>query len=86
MKKIKIIFALLAVFLIIFTTSVSASAAESEILSEINQEVQEHVDAGRLPKWHLEYMQWSGYTCYYNKMVKFSNNFDYFASQSEDEI
>ena len=38
MKKFKIIFALLAVFLLVFTTTISVSAAESEIENELQEE------------------------------------------------
>ena len=40
MKKFKILFALLAVFLLVFTTTVSASAAESPIENEIISDAQ----------------------------------------------
>jgi hypothetical protein len=85
-KKIKLLISLLAVFLIVFTTASSVSAAKSEIEDEITREVNQYVAEGKLEEWHLEYLHWTGYQCYYNKMVKLCDNFDYFASQTEDEI
>lgn len=86
MKKFKILFALLAVFLLVFTTTVSASAAESPIENEIHAEVRNYVAEGKLEDWHLEMMVWDGYVCVYNKMVKFSDDFEYFASISKDRM
>ena len=86
MKKFKILFALLAVFLLVFTTTVSASAAESPIENEIQTEVRNYVAEGKLEDWHLEMMVWDGYVCVYNKMVKFSDDFEYFASSPEDRM
>lgn len=86
MKKFKILFSLLSVFLLVFVTSVSASAAESPIENEIHAEVRSYVAEGKLEDWHLEMMVWDGYVCFYNKMVKFSNDFEHFASISEDRM
>ena len=86
MKKFKILFALLAVFLLVFTTTVSASAAESPIENEIHTEVRNYVAEGKLEDWHLEMMVCDGYVCVYNKMVKFSDDFEYFASIPEDRM
>ena len=86
MKKFKILFALLTVFLLAFTTTVSTSAAESPIENEIHQEVRNYVSEGKLEDWHLEMMVWDGYVCVYNKMVKFSDDFEYFASIPEDRM
>ena len=86
MKKFKILFALFAVFLLVFTTTVSASAAESPIENEIHQEVRSYVAEGKLEDWHLDMMVWDGYVCFYNKMVKFSDDFEYFASIPEEQM
>ena len=86
MKKFKILFALLAVFILVFTTTVSASAAESKIENEIQTEVRSYVAQGKLDDWHLEMMVWDGYVCFYNKMVKFSDDFEHFASISEEQM
>ena len=86
MKKFKILFALLAVFILVFTTTVSASAAESKIENEIQTEVRSYVAQGKLDDWHLEMMVWDGYVCFYNKMVKFSGDFEHFASISEEQM
>ena len=86
MKKFKIFFALITTFLLVFTISVSASAAESEIENEIYTEVENYVAEGKLEDWHLDMMTWTGYVCFYNKMVKFTDNFEQFASYTEDEL
>ena len=86
MKKFKILFALFAVLLLVFTTTVSASAAESPIENEIHQEVRSYVAEGKLEDWHLDMMVWDGYVCFYNKMVKFSDDFEYFASIPEEQM
>ena len=86
MKKFKILIALLAVFLLVFTTTISASASESKIENEIQTEVRSYVAQGKLDDWHLEMMVWDGYVCFYNKTVKFSDDFKHFASLSEEEM
>lgn len=86
MKKFKIIFALLAVFLLIFTTSVSASAAETNINDEIEQEVKTLVATGKLDEFHLQLSQLNGYKIYYYKRVHLMDDLEYFANHTEQEI
>ena len=86
MKKLKIFFALLSVFILVFTTTVSASAAESKIETELQEEIKQYVAEGKLEDWHLEMMVWDGYITFYNKCVHFNQHFDRFAEITEDEI